>query len=125
VNGTRKQTKKEDENKLTTLTFKMIPIFHNTLLATTKIKFFWGFCQFLGPTNQPTNHNFYGPKLKFYSGEIFSFEEASKLKFYCGALAHFGGPLGPFGVQGLKIKFYSGDIFPFAEYPKLKFYCGL
>jgi hypothetical protein len=34
VNGTRKQTKKEDTNKLTILAFKMIPILHNTLLAT-------------------------------------------------------------------------------------------
>jgi hypothetical protein len=42
-----------------------------------------------------------------------------------GALAHFGGPLGLFVVQGLKIKFYSGGIFPFGESPKLKFYCGV
>jgi hypothetical protein len=56
VNGTRKQTKKEDENKLTTLAFKMIPIFHNTLLATTKIKFFLGLLPIFGahqPTHQP------------------------------------------------------------------------
>jgi hypothetical protein len=33
VNGTRKQ-KKEDTNKLTMLAFKMIPILHNTQLAT-------------------------------------------------------------------------------------------
>jgi hypothetical protein len=56
VNGTRKQTKKEDENKLTTLAFKMIPIFHNTLLATTKINFFLGLLPIFGahqPTHQP------------------------------------------------------------------------
>jgi hypothetical protein len=30
----QKTNKKEDTNKLTTLAFKMIPILHNTLLAT-------------------------------------------------------------------------------------------
>jgi hypothetical protein len=45
-------------------------------------------------------HNFYKPKLKFYSGEIFPFGKAPKLKFYCGALAHFWGPLGPFWCSG-------------------------
>jgi hypothetical protein len=42
VNGTRKQTNKEDTNKLNTLAFKMIPILHNTLLATPKLKFYSG-----------------------------------------------------------------------------------
>jgi hypothetical protein len=35
VNGTRKQQKTEDTNKLTLLTFKIIAILHNTLLATS------------------------------------------------------------------------------------------
>jgi uncharacterized membrane protein YiaA len=48
VNGTRKKTKREDENKLTTLAFKMIHIFNNTLLATNKIKFFVGFLPIFG-----------------------------------------------------------------------------
>jgi hypothetical protein len=34
VNGTRKQTKTEDTNKLTLLAFKIIAILHNTRLAT-------------------------------------------------------------------------------------------
>jgi hypothetical protein len=34
VNGTRKQTKTEDTNKLTLLVFKIIAILHNTRLAT-------------------------------------------------------------------------------------------
>jgi hypothetical protein len=38
--------------------------------------------------------------------------------------AHFGGPLGLFGVQGLKIKFFSGYIYLFGESPELRFYCG-
>jgi hypothetical protein len=61
VNGTRKQTKKEDTNKLTTLAFRMIPILHNTLLATPKLKFYsgafanfwahWGILGFRGVKN--------------------------------------------------------------------------
>jgi hypothetical protein len=52
--------KKEDKNKLTTLAFKMIPIFHNTLLAT-KIKFFLGLLSIF-KAHQPTHcHNFMGP----------------------------------------------------------------
>jgi hypothetical protein len=42
VNGTRKQTKKEDKKKLTTLAFKMIPIFHNTPLATPQNQIIFG-----------------------------------------------------------------------------------
>jgi hypothetical protein len=34
VNGTRKQKKTEDTNKLTLLAFKIIAILHNTRLAT-------------------------------------------------------------------------------------------
>jgi hypothetical protein len=45
---------KKDTNKSTTLTFKMIPILHNTLLATPKINFSGAFAHFWGPpTNQP------------------------------------------------------------------------
>jgi hypothetical protein len=33
VNGTKKKNKTEDTNKLTLLTFKIIAILHNTLLA--------------------------------------------------------------------------------------------
>jgi hypothetical protein len=57
VNGTRKQTKKkEDKNKLTTVAVTMVPILHNTLLVTTKIKFFLGHLPIFGahqPTHQP------------------------------------------------------------------------
>jgi hypothetical protein len=77
----------------------MIPILHNTLLATPKIKIFWGFCEFLGPTNEPTNHNFYGPKLKFYSGGICPFGEAPKLKFYSGGFCPFLGARGGWSVE--------------------------
>jgi hypothetical protein len=37
-----KKKKKEDTNKLTTLAFIMIPILHDTLLATPKLKFYSG-----------------------------------------------------------------------------------
>jgi hypothetical protein len=100
VNGTRKQTKKEDKNKLTTLAFKIIPIFHNTLLATTKIKFFLGLLPMFGAHQQPNNQNFYGPKLKFYSGEICPFGEAPKRKCYSGGFCPFWGPTGAFWGSG-------------------------
>jgi ribosomal protein S18 len=54
VNGTRKKTKKEDTNKLTTLDFKMIPILNNTLLATPKIKFLPGLLPIF-VAHQPTH----------------------------------------------------------------------
>jgi hypothetical protein len=41
--------------------------------------------------------------------------ESYELKFYCGALAHLGGPLGPFG-SGLKINFISG-LLPIVRVP--------
>jgi hypothetical protein len=46
-----------------------------------------------------------------------------KFKFYSGSFAHFGGPLGPFRVQGSKSNFTLGH-FSFGESPKLKFYFG-
>jgi hypothetical protein len=98
--------KKEDTNKLTTLAFKMIPILHNTLLATPKLKFYSGAIPNLwGPPNPATT--IYGPTLKFYSGGICPFGESPKLKFYFWGFCNIGGPLGPFGVQGPKIKLYS------------------
>jgi hypothetical protein len=53
VNGPENKQKKED--KINYLHW-LIPIFHNTLLATTKIKIFSGLLPILGahqPTHQP------------------------------------------------------------------------
>jgi hypothetical protein len=44
-----------------------------------------------------------GLKINLYFEGIFPFEESPKLKFYCGALAHFEGLLDPFVVQGLNV----------------------
>jgi hypothetical protein len=60
----------------------------------------------------------------FTRSSIFPFGKSHKLELYSGAFAHFGVPLGPFGVQGSKIKFYSGGFFPFEAAPKLKIYSG-
>jgi hypothetical protein len=66
----QKTNKKEDTNKLTTLAFKMIPIFHNTLSATPKLKFYCGaFANFWGPPNQATTI-FMGPNSNFTLGEF-------------------------------------------------------
>jgi hypothetical protein len=89
------ENKKEDTNKLTKLVFKMISILHNTLLATHKLKYYSGaFANFWGPPNQQLQ--FYGTKLKFYSGEICRFGESPKLKFYPGVFCPFWGPTGAF-----------------------------
>jgi hypothetical protein len=70
VNGTRKQTKKEDTNKLTALAFEMIPILHNTLLATPKLKFYSGaFAHFWGSPN-PAITIVMGPNSNFTLGEF-------------------------------------------------------
>jgi hypothetical protein len=96
VNGTRKKKKKEDKNKLPTLAFKMIPIFHNTLLATTKIKFFLGLLpNFWGP---PTTI-FMGLNSNFTLREFVLLRRLSNSNFTPGAFAHFEGPLGLFGVH--------------------------
>jgi hypothetical protein len=113
VNGTRKQTKKGDTTKLTTLAFKMVPILHNTLLATPKIYFSGVFAHFWGsPSNQPTTM-FMGPNSNFTMGKFVLLGRIPNSNFNPGAFAHFGGPLGHFAGQGPKIKFYSGGHFYF------------
>jgi hypothetical protein len=65
-----KQKKKEDTNKLTTLAFKMIPVLHNTLLATPKLKFYSGaFAYFWGPPN-PATTIFMDPNSNFVVGKF-------------------------------------------------------
>jgi hypothetical protein len=104
VNGTRQQTKKEDTNKLTTLAFKMIPILHNTLLATPELKFYSGaFANFWSPPN-PATTIFMVPHSNFTLGKFVHLRSLPNSNFTPGAFADFGSPLGLFGVQGPKIK---------------------
>jgi hypothetical protein len=103
VNGTRKQRKKEDRNKSTKLSFKTIPTFDNTLLATTEIKFF----QVLLPTvgaHQPTHQLLWAQTHILLWGN-FSLWGGSQTQLLLRVYSPFWGPLGPFGVQGLKINF--------------------
>jgi hypothetical protein len=112
--------KKSIQNKLSKLAFKIIPVVHNTLLATPKLKYFLWILQFLGPTNQPTHHIFYGPKLNFTLGEFVLLGKLPHSSFTPGAFDHFGVPRGTFCVQWVKIKFYSRVHFFFGQAPKLK-----
>jgi hypothetical protein len=121
VTGTRKQTKKE---KLTTLAFKMISILHNTLLATPKLKFYFGaFPHFWGPPNAATTI-FMGLNSNFNLGEFVLLGSLPNSNFSPEAFAHFGGPTGVFlGFRGRKSNFTLGHL-SFWEYPNLRFYSG-
>jgi hypothetical protein len=100
VNGTRKETKKEDTNKLTTLAFKMIPILHNTLLATPKLKFYSGvFANFGGPPN-PVTTIFMSPHSNFTLGEFFLLGRLPNSNFTPGLLPILR-PTGAF--RGMKL----------------------
>jgi hypothetical protein len=122
VNGTRKQTKKEETNKLTTLVFKMIHIIHNTLLATPKIKFFLGLLpNFEAPTNLPTTI-FMGPNSNFTLGEFVLLGSLPNSNFTLRAFAHFGCPR--LGFRGSKPNVIQGEFFLVWSLPKIKFYSG-
>jgi hypothetical protein len=57
---------KNDTNKLTTIAFKIIPIFHKKLLATPKTKTFFGaFVNFWAPPSNPRTTNFMGRNSSF------------------------------------------------------------
>jgi hypothetical protein len=126
VNGTRKQTKKEDTNKLTTLAFKMIPILHNTLLATPKIKFFLGLLPIFGahqPTHQP---QFLLAQTQILLWGICPFGEAPKLIFYSeGLLPILGAHWGLLGFRGSKSNFTLGAFFLLGNLPNSNFTPGL
>jgi hypothetical protein len=80
----QKTNRKEDKNKSSTLAFKMIPIFHNTLLATTKIKYFVRLLPIFG-AHQPTQEpQFLWAQTQIYFGGICPFGEAPKLEYYSG-----------------------------------------
>jgi hypothetical protein len=96
VNGNRKQTKKEYKSKLTTLAFKIIPIFHNTLLATTKIKFFSGaFANFWGPPTNPPTTIFMGPNSNYTLGKFVLLGRLPNPNVTMGLLPILG-PIGAF-----------------------------
>jgi hypothetical protein len=109
VNGTRKQTTKEDTNKLTTLAFKMIPILQNTLLATPKIKFFQGLLQIFGahqPTHQP---QFLWAQTQFLLWRNLSFQRGSQTQILLrGLLPILGAQWGLLGFRGSKSNFTLG-----------------
>jgi hypothetical protein len=122
--------KKEDTNKLTTLAFKMIPILHNTLLATPKIKFFLRLLPIFG-AHQPTHQlQFLWSQTQILLWENLSFWGGSQTQILLQGLlpilgTHWGllgfrGPksnvtLGAFFLLGsLPSSFYSGDFAHFA-----------
>jgi hypothetical protein len=75
----------------TKLAFKMIPILHNTLLATSKLKFYSGaIANFWGPPN-PATKIFMGQNSNFTLGAFVLLRRLPKSNFTLGAFAHFGG----------------------------------
>jgi hypothetical protein len=93
----------EYTNKLTTLDFKMIPILHNTLLATTKLKIYSVvFANFWGPAN-PATTIVMDPKENCTLVEFVLFGSLLNSKFF-----QFLAPNGVFAIQGLNTKFYCG-----------------
>jgi hypothetical protein len=94
--------KKEDSNKLTTLAFKMIPILHNTMLATPKLKFYSGaFANFWGPPN-PATTIFMGPNSNFTLGEFVLFGSLPNSNFTPEAFALLGAHWAILGFRGVK-----------------------
>jgi hypothetical protein len=126
VNGTRKQTKKEDKNKLTTLAFKMIPIFHNTLLATTKINFFLGLLPIFG-AHQPTHQTqFLWAQTQILLWGNLSFWGGSQTQMLLrGLLPILGAHWGLLGFRGSKSNFTLGTFFLLGSLPNSNFTAGL
>jgi hypothetical protein len=95
----QKTNKKEDTNKLTTLTFRIIPILHNTLLVTPKFKFYSGaFANFWGPPN-PATKIFMGPHSNFTLGKFVLLGSLPNSNFIPGLLPIWG-PTGAFWGSG-------------------------
>jgi hypothetical protein len=116
---------KQKKKKLTTLAFKMIPIPHNKLLATRKLKFYFGaFANFWGPPN-PATTIFMGLNSNCTLGEFVLLGSLPNSNCTPGAFAHFGGLLGSFGVHGPKIKFYSGEFVLLGSIPISDFTPGV
>jgi hypothetical protein len=100
----------EDTNKLTTLAFKMFPILHNTLLATPKLKFYYGaFANFCGPTN-PANTIFMGPHSNFTLEEFVLLRSLPNSNFIPGALPILGAHWDLLGFKGTKLNLTLGHL---------------
>jgi hypothetical protein len=95
-----KQKKKIQTNQLHWPLNDPYPSQHTVGNPQTQI-LLWGFCLFLGPT-KPRNHNFYGSKLKFYSGGIVLLGSLPKSNFTPGAFAHLGAHWGLLEFRGPK-----------------------
>jgi hypothetical protein len=108
---------KQKKKKLTILAFKMIPILHNTLLATPKLKFYFGaFAHFGGPPT-PLQPQFLWAQTQIVLWWNLSFWESPKFKFYPGGFCPFWGPTGVFWGSG------AGGISPTALQPT-EAYCA-
>jgi hypothetical protein len=96
----KKTNKKEDKNKLTTLAFKTTPMFHNTLLATTKIKFFLGLLPIFG-AHQPTHQTqfLWVQTQTLLWGNLY-FWEGSQTQMLLRGLLPILGPTGNFCGSG-------------------------
>jgi hypothetical protein len=74
--------KKRRYKQINYIGFLIIPILHNTLLATPKIKSFLGFLPIFGEYQQSHQLQFLWAKTQFYCVGASPFGEASTLKFY-------------------------------------------
>jgi hypothetical protein len=114
--------KKDDKNKLTTLAFKMIPIFHNTLLATTKIKFFLGLLPIFG-AHQP---QFLWAQTQILLWWNLSFWGGSQTQILLRGLSPIlGAHWGFLGFRGSKSNFTLGAFFLLGSLPNSNFTAGL
>jgi hypothetical protein len=92
-----KQKKKIQTNQLH-WPLKWSPSFSTQCWRPQPQILFWGFCQFLGPT-KPSNHNFYGPTLKFFSGAFVLLGRLPNSNFTRGLLPIWG----PRAFWGMKL----------------------
>jgi hypothetical protein len=97
----------ENKQKKKKLAFKIIPIFHNTLLATPKLKFCFGafahfraHCGLLG---------FWDPKSNFTLAHL-SFWGVSQSQILLWGFCRFGAHWGLLGFWGPKSNLISGTF---------------
>jgi hypothetical protein len=118
----QKTNKKEDENKLTTLALKMIPIFHNTLLATTKIKFFLGLLPIFG-AHQP--QFLWAQTQILLQGNLLFWRGSQTQILLRGLLPILGAHWGLLWFRGSKSNFTLGTFFLLGSLPNSNFTAGL
>jgi hypothetical protein len=96
----------------------MIPVLHNTLLATLKIKLFLGLLPIFGalqPTHRP---KFLWAQTQYYSGEIvllWSLPNSDFLQGFCTFL----GPTWAFCVSGVTNQILFRGLYPSLQYRTL------